>query len=155
VGPRYIPGQAADRPDAGTGWAPDTTQVPDASRVTPPLRNPETRPGHDIALHVRADLGAPLASVTSPSHEIEWTREGGAAVVALAGRSTLPNRDFVLELRREETSQPQTALFLSPDARGGETHFMLVAYPPSPDALGERAPLELVFLIDVSGSMEG
>src|SRR6185503_5801915 len=64
-------------------------------------------------------------------------------------------RDFVLELKREETSQPQTALFLSPDARGSETHFMLVAYPPSVERLAERAPLELIFLIDVSGSMSG
>jgi Ca-activated chloride channel family protein len=183
VGPRYIPGQALDRPDTGTGWAPDTTQVADASRITPPLRNPdgglgaesrsdgspqgardgihsrratpEVRPGHDIALRVRADLGAPLAAVTSPSHEIEWTAEQGAAVVTLARHATLPNRDFVLELKREETSLPQTALFLSPDARGGETHFMLVAYPPSPESLAQRPPLELVFLIDVSGSMQG
>jgi len=34
VGPRFIPG----RPDGyqGTGWAPDTASVPDASRITPP-----------------------------------------------------------------------------------------------------------------------
>jgi Ca-activated chloride channel family protein len=32
---------------------------------------------------------------------------------------------------------------------------MLVAYPPSVEALAQRAPLELVFLIDVSGSMSG
>jgi Ca-activated chloride channel family protein len=140
VGPRYVPGPAS---------------AEDAARITPPLRNPDSRPGHDLSLRVRADLGAPLAEVTSPSHEIEWTREQGTAVVSLARRSTLPNRDFVLELRREETSQPQTALFLSPDPRGGETHFMLVAYPPSPEALAGRAPLELVFLIDVSGSMAG
>lgn len=140
VGPRYVPGSVA---------------AEDAARITPPLRNPATRPGHDLSLRVRADLGAPLAEVMSLSHEIEWTREQGAAVVSLAQRSTLPNRDFVLELKREETSQPQTALFLSPDPKGGETHFMLVAYPPSPEALAGRAPLELVFLIDVSGSMAG
>ena len=140
VGPRYVPGSVGSE---------------DAARISPPLRNPESRPGHDLSLRVRADLGAPLAAVTSPSHEIEWTREQGAVVVSLAGRATLPNRDFVLELAREETSQPQTALFLSPDPKGGETHFMLVAYPPSPEALTERAPLELTFLIDVSGSMAG
>jgi Ca-activated chloride channel family protein len=140
VGPRYVPGEVP---------------VPDASNISPPLRHPGARPGHDISLRVRADLGAPLAEVTSPSHEIDWAREERAAVVTLARRATLPNRDFVLELQRDEASQPQTALFLSPDARGGETHFMLVAYPPSPEALGERQPLELVFLIDVSGSMSG
>lgn len=153
VGPRYIPGDAVDR--SGTGWSADTTQVPDASRVTPPLRHPASRPGHDVSLSVRADLGTPLAAVTSPSHEIVWTREESAALVTLARRATLPNRDFVLELVREPATEPAAALFLSPDPRGSETHFMLVAYPPSPEAVAERAPLEMVFLIDVSGSMSG
>jgi len=35
VGPRYIPGNATGQ-QAG-GWAPDTNQVPDASRITPPV----------------------------------------------------------------------------------------------------------------------
>ncbi|HEY9231264.1 MAG TPA: VIT domain-containing protein, partial [Blastocatellia bacterium] len=35
VGPRYIPGAPVGK-QAG-GWSPDTTQVPDASRITPPV----------------------------------------------------------------------------------------------------------------------
>ena len=35
VGPRYIPGTPVSMP--GTGWMPDTDQVPDASRITPPV----------------------------------------------------------------------------------------------------------------------
>jgi Ca-activated chloride channel homolog len=34
VGPRFIPGRASGK--QGTGWAPDTAEVPDASRITPP-----------------------------------------------------------------------------------------------------------------------
>src|SRR5438132_9931588 len=33
VGPRYIPGVPVSGPSSGTGWAPDTDQVPDASRI--------------------------------------------------------------------------------------------------------------------------
>jgi len=35
VGPRYIPGAPTGK--QGGGWSPDTTQVPDASRITPPV----------------------------------------------------------------------------------------------------------------------
>ena len=48
VGPRYITGTEAVGHD-GAGWAADSDAVPDASRITPPVRNPETRPGHDIS----------------------------------------------------------------------------------------------------------
>src|SRR5215510_14493906 len=34
VGPRYIPGSPTGK--QGGGWSPDTNQVPDASRITPP-----------------------------------------------------------------------------------------------------------------------
>jgi Ca-activated chloride channel family protein len=37
VGPRYIPGSAKPDAPTGTGWSPDTTRVPDASRITPPV----------------------------------------------------------------------------------------------------------------------
>src|SRR2546422_7011989 len=48
VGPRFIPG--APTGHAGTGWAPDTARVPDASRITPPVTPEGTRAGHDIAI---------------------------------------------------------------------------------------------------------
>ena len=38
IGPRYIPGTPTGR--QGPGWAPDTDEVPDASRVTPPVLPP-------------------------------------------------------------------------------------------------------------------
>ena len=159
VGPRYIPGEAhdseGDGSEDGDPMATASQAPPDADRITPPLRRPDVRPGHDLTLRVSADLGAPLVQVASPSHEIEWERQGRGVTARLAQRTTLPNRDFVLELQREAAAGPQTALFLSPAGAGDETHFMLVAYPPSVERLQQRAPLDLVFLIDVSGSMEG
>ncbi len=46
VGPRFIPGQPTGK--QGTGWAPDTSQVPDASRITPPVtpKRNQGRPRH-------------------------------------------------------------------------------------------------------------
>jgi Ca-activated chloride channel homolog len=155
VGPRYIPGAVATG-HSGTGWAPDTDAVPDASRITPPVRNPDSRPGHDISLGVRVDAGAPLAGISSPSHPIgvSAAKEGGTAV-RLAAERTLPNRDFVLELCRAFARVPRAAVFLSPHRADAGAEFMVVAFPPSVQQEDERPPLEMLFLIDVSGSMAG
>src|SRR5262249_8818259 len=40
VAPRYIPGMPLPGPDVGSGTAPDTDAVPDASRITPPVLLP-------------------------------------------------------------------------------------------------------------------
>src|SRR5262245_29886571 len=45
VGPRYIPGEATGK--QGGGFANDTTQVPDASRITPKPVPPGSRTGTD------------------------------------------------------------------------------------------------------------
>ena len=40
VGPRYIPGKPTEGQGAGKGWSPNTDQVGDASRITPPVLDP-------------------------------------------------------------------------------------------------------------------
>lgn len=154
VGPRYIPGtQAVDH--TGTGWSSDTNAVPDASRITPLVRNPETRSGHDISVAVDLDPGFESASVKCISHEVNVNRlADGRQHVELAGGTTLPNKDFVLEVQRAESTQPKTALFLSPGNDSGETHFLLAAFPPTVQP-SNRTPVEMLYMIDVSGSMAG
>src|SRR5436305_11644892 len=52
VGPRYIPGHATGaQPNAsGDGFAPNTDQVPDASRITPQPVPEGMRVGHDVSI---------------------------------------------------------------------------------------------------------
>src|SRR5580704_7299080 len=69
VGPRYIPGTQAVG-HAGAGWASDTDAVSDASRITPVVRNPDSRSGHDISVAVDLDSGFETASLKCISHEI-------------------------------------------------------------------------------------
>jgi Ca-activated chloride channel homolog len=155
VGPRYIPGTVAAG-HSGTGWACDTDVVPDASRITPPVRNPDSRPGHDISLSVRVEAGTSLAAITSPTHPVRADKsEDGSTSVRLAAAQTLPNRDFVLEMRRAEARVPHAAVFLSPHRDGPGAEIMVVAFPPSVQREDERPPMEMLFLIDVSGSMAG
>jgi len=139
VGPRYIPGTQAVG-YSGSGSSPDTDQVPDASRITPVVRNPDSRPGHDLSLSVDLDLGFEPESIKCVSHGINVYRLAqGRQHVKLASGATIPNRDFVLEVKQARGQRPRTALFLSQASDSGETHFLLAAFPPSV-APSERVP---------------
>jgi len=95
------------------------------------------------------------ASIKSISHEVIVRRlEDGRQRVELSTGATIPNKDFILEVKQAESTQPRTALFLSPAGKSGETQFMLTAFPPTMPS-GERMPVEMLYMIDVSGSMEG
>ena len=154
VGPRYIPGTQAVG-HTGTGWGVDTDAVSDASRITPPVRNPDSRPGHDISLSVDLDSGFEFGSINSVSHAITVRRlPDGRRHVELASGATIPNKDFVLEVQQAESTQPQTTLFLSPEPASGDTYFLLSAFPPTVQP-AKRVPMEMLYMIDVSGSMSG
>src|SRR3989441_9668392 len=58
VGPRYVSGSATGAPV--NGFAPDTTQVPDASRITPQPVPEGMRSGHDVSIDVSLDAGVPI-----------------------------------------------------------------------------------------------
>lgn len=62
VGPRYNPGTPTGK--QGGGFSPDTTQVPDASRITPQVAPAGTRAGHDISIEVALDAGVPVDEIT-------------------------------------------------------------------------------------------
>jgi len=152
VGPRYVPG-SGPAGHAGTGWSMDTDAVPDASRITPILRHPENRSGHDISVSVDLDPGFETSSITSVSHAIHVSKTAnGRYHVELAQGAVIPNKDFILEVRQAESAQPKAALFLSP---GKETsHFLLAAFPPTVEPQ-DRTPVEMLYMIDISGSMAG
>jgi Ca-activated chloride channel family protein len=151
VGPRFIPGTATG--SGKRGWSPDTTDVPDASRITPPVLEPGQRSGHDISLEVKLDAGTELVNLASPSHEVEVDREGkGAARIVLKKHDSIPNKDFVLRYRLDADA-PQ--LVFLPHRKEDDGYFMLLIQPeasPAPDTI---APKEMVFVVDCSGSMSG
>lgn len=155
VGPRYIPG-TRPRDDDGPADTPGTDPVPDAARITPPVRARSQRSGHDVSLRVRLETGLPLGRVQSPSHAIVAQAEAnGVWRVDLQAGATWPNRDFVVEFTRAPERSARAAVFVSATQPGADAHFLLTAYPPALEPTGERQPLELIFIVDVSGSMSG
>ena len=156
VGPRYIPGTPDGKPPVGTGTAPDTDQVPDASRITPPTLPAGERSGRTMTLEVTIDPGARIQSLDSPTHEIAVDRRGESTGVrvALVGRDRIPNRDFVLRYRLAGRL-PAASLLAHRDPDGSGGTFALLIEVSSPPARAAAVPRELVFVLDRSGSMGG
>ncbi|HZY04620.1 MAG TPA: VIT and VWA domain-containing protein [Anaeromyxobacteraceae bacterium] len=151
IGPRYIPGTAAGR--QGPGWAPDTSEVPDASRVTPPTLPPGERPAADVDVMVRLVPGDAFADLGSRSHRVVSGIDGdGARLVALAEGDRRPNKDFVLSWR-PAAPEPEAHALLQREK--GEDWLMLFVQPPAAVQPAQVRPRELVFLLDKSGSMSG
>lgn len=140
VAPRYTPGAAVGH--AGPGVAPDTDLVPDASRISPPLRlSGGTR------LDLEVELAGPIRSLSSSLHALSLSLEDGGARVAPAANATC-DRDFLLSWTTGEPDSLATRAWTD----GG--HTLIVVEPPS-DLPGEALPRDAVFVVDISGSMGG
>jgi Ca-activated chloride channel homolog len=151
VGPRYIPGHETGR--QGGGWSPDTDQVPDASKITPPVTPKGTRSGHDISLTADLDPGVPIEDIRSTTHEVLIERSTPhTATVKLADQKSIPNKDFVLTYDVLGKTIGD-AVLTHTDKTGG--YFTLLITPPDRPAPSEITPKELVFVLDTSGSMSG
>ncbi len=153
VGPRYIPGTPTGQ--QGGGWAPDTDQVPDASRITPPVLKPDERSGHDIRVTVRLDAGVRVKGLRSKSHEVDIRTEGDTrARVVLLPKDRIPNKDFVLEYD-VVGEKPEMALLTHRQPGSEHGYFMLMIQPKATFRAEEITPKEMIFVVDNSGSMSG
>lgn len=156
---RYIPGVPLDR-FSGLGWAADTDQVPDASRITPPVRNVGGAV-NPISLTMHLNAGFPIGELESPYHAIK--REDidaakGVALIMLADEQTFADRDFELRWRPMSGQAPKAALFR--EQIGGDFYYLLMVLPPQGGAhteseAGQTLAREVIYIIDTSGSMAG
>ena len=150
VGPRFNPPGHSDPipaiPRGGNSATPGATGVEYLA--------PTERSGHDLGITVRIDAGVQIEELKS-THEIVVTRdEPAAATVQLANRTTIPNRDFVLDFRvAGDTVKSNLMTYKDPET--GEGFFSLMMIPPIDTAGVSRRPMEMVFVIDCSGSMSG
>lgn len=158
VRPRFNPGEPiTSRPPSGSGWSFDTKEVPDGSRITPPILNPEAGSINPVRIRVFLDAGFPLSEVVSSYHPIEVIREGnGKAEVRLKDGEVPADRDFVLRWSPQPGKAPSAGAFSQ--VIDGQAYHLIMIVPPSVVSTQEvkaHIPRELVYIIDVSGSMAG
>jgi len=111
------------------------------------------KPTYDFGLNAEVRTGIPLSKVMSPSHDIESSFLSKYRARVVLGNSKLSgNRDFVLHYSLAG-ERIQSGLLLYP---GQEENFFLMMMEPSkriaPRQIVRR---EYIFIMDVSGSMNG
>lgn len=152
VGPRFVQGAPLAKPPSGTGTRADTALVPDGSRVTPPVAPAGERTGNDVSLEVVIPPDLATSNVVSVAHAVTTTKDpSGLLHVVLDAKEKLANRDFVLRYR-VTSEAPRATMLVGPSGRG---YFALTVDPPQLDVADLVGPRELVFVVDVSGSMRG
>jgi Ca-activated chloride channel family protein len=154
VAPRYIPGAPLAGESVGAGTANDTTSVPDASRITPPVLLPGFPNPVDFSLSVEIrDGGLPLGDFRSSLHATIEEEMAGAVRRIVVQPGERLNRDFILRFKVADASI-RTALQTVVDAEDSAGTFQLTLVPPADLATAAR-PRDVVFVLDRSGSMEG
>lgn len=159
VAPRYIPGSPLDREQVGHGTADDTDEVPDASRITPPLLAPGVDP--KTALGIRVELlpgvsrnsSDSLSNLQCSQHAVQTSEEDGSISIELSREDERLNRDFVLRWRLSQKTM-RSSLLVCRENDEEPWYGMLSLIPPHREGFLGMAR-DVVFVLDRSGSMQG
>lgn len=109
----------------------------------------------EVTVRVALDAGAPVAEVRSGSHPIRVDRDGADGTIRIATRPGAPaDRDFLLEWSLESAARPRGAIFLE-DREEGPCGLLMLLPPDDDRAADEGLSTGTLFVVDVSGSMEG
>ena len=149
VGPRFNPPGQTD----GVGAVARGKRGSSGQKTEVQYLAPDERSGHDIALSVEIDAGVAIEDVVCVNHVVrKTTADDTKMTVEIAALDSIPNKDFVLRYK-VAGARIKTALFTHQDERGG--FFTLMLFPPEDLKSLKRAPMEMVFVLDCSGSMSG
>ncbi len=155
VGPRFIPGRPIDGLKlASYGREVDTVRVNDASRITPPVLQPDETTAHRIDLQLDVAPGRAFRALESPSHHLDIERHNGSrATVRIAPDDRFPDKDFILHI--DVRGQNPEATVLTHRSENGDGYATLAIQPPALLSNDAIAPKDLFFVVDNSGSMHG
>jgi len=152
VAPRYIPGTpGGDR--TGHGEADPTDEVPDADRISPKIGAVK----YGLSINIEFDVGRDV-QIESPSHDVKVSvaggpNDGGHKRRVQFERKTVPlDRDLVLLAAGAEGV---SAGVVAERQKGQDGTFALTVVPDLFQQGTRAAAKDVVFVVDVSGSMEG
>ncbi len=116
-----------------------------------PVAPPSEGLVNPVRIRVRLEAGFPLEKLVSPTHVIfAQDLAAGSHEIYL---EDFADRDFVLEWKPEPGRAPRAALFSESHEDGADV--LLMVMPPSDEMAPQHLSREVVFVIDVSGSMGG
>lgn len=140
--PRFSPPGVAD---ADTLVAP---RIPPDETGAPRASVPQAK------MSVRINAGFAVQAVQSPSHAIKTWWDGAALEVELRAGKAPADRDFLLTWRPAPSETVRSTLFAE-DREDGRFLMMLLLPPLQETGQPRPLPTETLFVVDVSGSMDG
>ncbi len=141
VGPRYSNQPEASAP-ASESW----------------VKNPYLHEGEDapygFGIKVNISAGLPIGKISCDTHKVDVTYDGKADAKIELDPSDKKggNRDFILQYQLQG-GKIESGLILYEGK--DENFFLLMTQPPEKISESEIPPREYVFIVDVSGSMNG
>lgn len=141
AGPRYAePSEAADQ-DAN-GWV-ETPYFESGTTITSKYN-----------ITVNLSTGVPITNLNSKSHDVSiaWNNNSSAKITLANPADYAGNRDFILDYKLTG-NQVESGLVLAEGE--SENFFMLTIQPPERYVPEDIPPREYIFVLDVSGSMNG
>jgi Ca-activated chloride channel homolog len=142
VGPRY----------RSPNGSPDNGSFPATAHLQPGVPS-------DVSFDLTVKLNAPLPiqEVRCQTHRLETLGLGTEHVqLALADDAARDDRDFILEYRLAgESTAAGLMLYQAPEAPDAENFFLALVEPPRAVAPPQINPRDYIFVVDISGSMQG
>jgi TonB-linked SusC/RagA family outer membrane protein len=111
-------------------------------------------PTYSFDIKTNINAGMPIKEVTSPSHliNVRYTGKNIAKIGFNPAETNRGNSDFILRYRLSDNKVESGLLLYE---HGDENFFLLMMQPPKAPTIDQIPPREYVFIVDVSGSMNG
>jgi Ca-activated chloride channel family protein len=145
VGPRYSSTPAASAGESDR-W------------IASPYTHQGETPVHTLELSGRIAAGMPIAGLDSPSHTLQakWSDPATVTFALAPGEQQGANRDFILRYKLQgDRVNAGLMLYRGQGGKDDENFFLLMLQPPKRVAAVQVPPREYIFVVDVSGSMNG
>ena len=157
VGRRYTPGNVRVAKFGDGGWSVGADRVPDAEKIRAPVLPPAFGRINPVKLSIELEPGFALSELKSSYHPVAVSEDGsGGYEISLKDGEVPADRDFELVWKPETGAQPQAGLFTETTNDG--RYILVMIMPPTAkpaDGKAKGLPREVIFVIDVSGSMAG
>jgi Ca-activated chloride channel family protein len=149
VGPRYNPPATTD----GIGSVARGAHNASGQNTEVQYLAPNERSGHDVSVSLNIKAGVNIENVRCVNHSVDIKESSESErQITLSPSDSIPNKDFVLRYK-VAGDQIKTAMMTHKDDHG--QYFTMMLYPPAELKQVQRSPMEMVFVLDCSGSMKG